>query len=90
MLTRQLRELERQAQVIEQSKNNNMKFQIAALAQSTTASEFMFELDNQGIEYDIEVMDDMYDANQYECSVMVDDVLYVFNDGRLMDTMYGM
>jgi hypothetical protein len=64
-----------------------MNFKVSALAESTTASEFMFELDNQGIEYDIEVMDDMYDANQYECSVMVDDVLYIFNDGKLLDVM---
>ena len=66
-----------------------INFKVAALAESTTASEFMFELDNQGIEYDIEVMDDMYDANQYECSVMVDNVLYIFNDGKLLDMMYG-
>jgi len=65
-----------------------INFKVAALAESTTASEFMFELDNQGIEYDIEVMDDAYDANQYECSVMVDDVLYIFNDGKLLDMMY--
>ena len=64
-----------------------MNLKVSALVESTTASEFMFELDNQGIEYDIEVMDDMYDANQYECSVMVDDVLYIFNDGKLLDVM---
>ena len=65
-----------------------MNLKVSALAESTTASEFMFELDNQGIEYDIEVMDDMYNANQYECSVMVDDVLYIFNDGKLLDMMF--
>jgi len=65
-----------------------MNLKVSALVESTTASEFMFELDNQGIEYDIEVMDDMYDANQYECSVMVDDVLYIFNDGKLLDMMF--
>jgi hypothetical protein len=66
-----------------------MNFKVTALAESTTASEFMFELDNQGIDYDIEVMDDMYNANQYECSIMVDNVLYIFNDGKLMDMMYA-
>ena len=64
-----------------------MNLKVSALAELSTASEFMFELDNQGIEYDIEVMDDMYDANQYECSVMVNDVLYIFNDGKLLDVM---
>jgi hypothetical protein len=64
-----------------------INLKVAALAESTTASEFMFELDNQGIDYDIEVMDDMYDANQYECSIMVDDTLYIFNDGKLLDVM---
>jgi hypothetical protein len=64
-----------------------INFKVAALAESTSASEFMYELDNQGIAYDIEVMDDMYDANQYECSIMVDDTLYIFNDGKLLDIM---
>jgi hypothetical protein len=64
-----------------------MNLKVSTLAESSTASEFMFELDNQGIEYDIEVMDDMYNANQYECSVMVNDVLYIFNDGKLLDVM---
>jgi hypothetical protein len=64
-----------------------MNLKVSALAESSTASEFMFELDNQDIAYDIEVIDDMYDANQYECSVMVNDVLYIFNDGKLLDVM---
>jgi hypothetical protein len=91
MLTRQMRELERQADVIEQHnqsiKNSNMNFQITSLAETMSTTEFIIELDNRAIEYSIEVMDDQYNANNDECTVMIGDMAYIFNDGELLDVM---
>ena len=86
-----MRELERQADVIEQHskqlKLNNMNFQITTLAETMSATEFIIELDNRAIEYSIEVMDDPYNANSDECTVMIGDMAYIFNDGELLDVL---
>ena len=40
-----------------------MNFQITTLAETMSANEFIIELNERGIDYDIETMDDVYDAN---------------------------
>ena len=64
-----------------------MNFQITSLAETMIATEFIIELDNRAIEYSIEVMDDPYDANKDECTIMIGDMAYIFNDGELLDVM---
>ena len=88
MLTRQLRELERQAQVIEQAKNNNMNFQITSLAETMSATEFIIELDNRDIHWMWEDCDNVLDYNEGDCNIMVGDMVYQFSDGKLMDVAF--
>ena len=47
--------------------------------------EIIVELNERGIDYDIETMDDVYDANNGDCNVAIDDMVYVFSDGELID-----
>ena len=65
-----------------------MNFIITSLAEMNCATDFIMELDNQGIEYSIEVMDDPYNADNDECTIMVGDMAYIFNDGELLDVMF--
>ena len=65
-----------------------MNFEITTLAEMSCATDFIMELDNRGIDYSIEVMDDPYDADKDECTIMVDDMAYIFNDGELLDVMF--
>ena len=62
-----------------------MNFQITSLAETMSATEFIMELNNRAIEYSIEVMDDQYNANKDECTIMISDMAYIFNDGELLD-----
>ena len=65
-----------------------MNFTITSLAEMNCATDSIMELDNQGIEYSIEVMDDPYNADSDECTIMVGDMAYIFNDGELLDVMF--
>ena len=62
-----------------------MNFQITTLAETMSATEFIMELNNRGLWHSIEVMDDPYDANKDECTIMIGDMAYIFNDGELLD-----
>ena len=62
-----------------------MNFQITSLAETMSATEFIMELNNRGLWHSIEVMDDPYDANKDECTIMISDMAYIFNDGELLD-----
>ena len=62
-----------------------MNFQITTLAETMSANEFIIELNERGIDYDIETMDDVYDANNGDCNVAIDDMVYAFSDGELLD-----
>jgi len=85
MLTRQMRELERQAQVIEQSKTKYMNFQITTLAETMSATEFVIELDNRGIDWGFEDCDNILDYNEGDCNISIGDMMYQFVDGELLD-----
>lgn len=62
-----------------------MNFEITSLAETMNVTEFVMELNNRAIEYSIEVMDDPYNANKDECTIMISDMAYIFNDGELLD-----
>ena len=64
-----------------------MNFQITSLAETMSATEFIMELHNRGLWHSIEVMDDPYDANKDECTIMISDMAYIFNDGELLDVL---
>ena len=64
-----------------------MNFQITSLAETMSATEFIMELNNRGLWHSIEVMDDPYNANNDECTIMIVDMAYIFNDGELLDVM---
>ena len=64
-----------------------MNFQITSLAETMSATEFIMELNNRGLWHSIEVMDDPYNANNDECTIMIGDMAYIFNDGELLDVM---
>ena len=93
MLTRQMRELERQVDVIEQHnqsiKNNNMNFQITTLAETMSASGFIIELNERKIDYNVKDMSEPNNANEGECVVSIGDMEYVFSEGELYDVLLG-
>jgi hypothetical protein len=62
-----------------------MNFQITTLAETMSANEFIVELNHQGIDYDIETMDDVYDANNGDCNIAMNDLVYCFSEGELIN-----
>ena len=66
-----------------------MNFEITTLAEMNSATEFAIELDNRGIDWSFEDCDNMADYNEGNCNIMVDDMIYQFSDGELMDVMFA-
>ena len=66
-----------------------MNFQITTLAETMSAAKFIIELNDRGIDYNMRDMDNVNDANEGECVLMIEDMEYVFNDGELYDVLLG-
>ena len=66
-----------------------MNFQITSLAETMSATEFAIELDNQGIEWTYDECDNVLDYNEGDCSIMVDDMIYQFSNGELLDVAFA-
>jgi hypothetical protein len=66
-----------------------MDFQITTLAETMNATGFIIELNDRGIDYIVGEMDNTNDANDGECTVAIDDMVYMFSDGELYDVSVG-
>lgn len=64
-----------------------MNFQITTLAETMSATEFIIELNERNIDYNIDEMDDYNDANEGDCILSIDDMTYVFANGELQDVV---
>lgn len=64
-----------------------MNFQITTLAETMSATEFIIELDNRKIDWSFEDCDNILDYNEGDCNIMVDDMIYCFSDGELLDVV---
>ena len=62
-----------------------MNFQITSLAETMSATEFVIELDNQGIYWAFEECDNAMNYNEGDCLLRVGDLIYSFTDGELLD-----
>jgi hypothetical protein len=62
-----------------------MNFQITSLAEEMSATEFVIELDNQGINWEVVECDNALDYNEGDCIITISDMSYQFLDGELTD-----
>lgn len=66
-----------------------MNFQITTLAETMSATEFIIELNERNIDYNVKDMSDISNANEGECIVSIEDMDYVFSEGELYDVLLG-
>jgi hypothetical protein len=62
-----------------------MNFQITSLAETMSATEFVIELDNQGIHWEVVECDNVMNYNEDECIITISDMSYQFLNGELTD-----
>ena len=62
-----------------------MNFQITSLAETMSATEFVIELDNQGISWEVVECDNVMNYNEDECIITIGDMSYQFLSGELTD-----
>jgi hypothetical protein len=62
-----------------------MNFQITSLAEEMSATEFVIELDNQGINWEVVECDNAMNYNEDECIITIGDMSYQFLGGELTD-----
>jgi hypothetical protein len=66
-----------------------MNFQITSLAETMSATEFVIELDNRDIHWMWEDCDNVLNYNEGDCNIMVDDMIYQFSNGELLDVAFA-